>query len=65
MPKKMIPKSEAKNKTLFLQYPFLTIFFLKAQISTNNHTLLYIHINDHSLLYILINTCNNYHKKYT
>ena len=26
MPKKIIPKSEAKNKTLFLQYPFLTIF---------------------------------------
>ena len=26
MPKKITPKSQAKNKTLFLQYPFLTIF---------------------------------------
>ena len=26
MPKKMMPKSQAKNKTLLLQYPFLTIF---------------------------------------
>ena len=26
MPKKMMPKSQAKNKTLFLQYPFLAIF---------------------------------------
>ena len=26
MPKKMTPKSQAKNKTLFPQYPFLTIF---------------------------------------
>ena len=26
MPKKTPPKSQAKNKTLFLQYPFLTIF---------------------------------------
>ena len=26
MPKKMTPKPQAKNKTLFLQYPFLAIF---------------------------------------
>ena len=26
MPKKMTPKSQAKNKTLFPQYPFLIIF---------------------------------------
>ena len=26
MPKKITPKSQAKYKTLFLQYPFLTIF---------------------------------------
>ena len=26
MPKKMAPKSQAKNKTPFPQYPFLTIF---------------------------------------
>ena len=26
MPKKMTPKSQAKNKTPFPQYPFLTIF---------------------------------------
>ena len=26
MSQKMTPKSQAKNKTLFLQYPFLTIF---------------------------------------
>ena len=26
MLKKMTPKSQAKNKTPFLQYPFLTIF---------------------------------------
>ena len=32
------------------------------KISTNNHTLPYIHINNHSLLYIHINTHNNYHK---
>ena len=26
MPQKITPKSQAKNKTLFPQYPFLTIF---------------------------------------
>ena len=26
MPKNIRPKSQAKNKTLFLQYPFFTIF---------------------------------------
>ena len=26
MPKKMMPKSQAKNKTPFPQYPFLAIF---------------------------------------
>ena len=26
MPKKMMPKSQAKNKTPFPQYPFLTTF---------------------------------------
>ena len=26
MPKKITPKSQAKNKTPFLQYPFLAIF---------------------------------------
>ena len=49
--KKLTPRSQAKNKTLFPQYPFLT-------------TLLYIYIDNHSLLYIHINTYNNYYKKY-
>ena len=29
MPKEITPKSQAKNKTLFTQYPFLTILTLK------------------------------------
>ena len=29
MPKEITPKSQAKNKTLFPQYPFLTILTLK------------------------------------
>ena len=33
MPKKITCKSQAKNKTLFLQYPFLTIFFNSKKLS--------------------------------
>ena len=29
MPKKMTPKSQSKNKTLYLQYPFLIFFNFK------------------------------------
>ena len=33
MPKKMMPKSQANDKTLFLQYPFLTIFLTLKKVS--------------------------------
>ena len=76
MPKKMAPRFQAKNETLFLKYPFLAIFLynyaicpklsvLLRALSINNHALLYTHINNHSFLYIHININNNYHKKYT
>ena len=71
MPKKMAPTSRAKNKNLFTQYPFLTIFNTKKGImKTNihyiiiykkklyNHPLAYIHIYtlyNHPLVYIHIN----------
>ena len=32
MPKKMMPKSQAKNKTLFLQYPFLNYFLNSKKV---------------------------------
>ena len=32
MPKNIKPKSQAKNKTLFPQYPFLTIFFNSKKV---------------------------------
>ena len=36
MPKKMTPKSQAKNKTPFVQYPFLAISSLqKSTMQTN------------------------------
>ena len=41
MPKKITPQSQAKSKTLFLQYPFLTIFNSKKvsckQIYSNGY----------------------------
>ena len=44
MPKKMMPKSQANDKTLFLQYPFLTFFNSKKGImQTNIQLLLFLH----------------------
>ena len=40
MPKKMTPKSQAENKTLILQYPFLTIFLTQYTLTKNNYTFL-------------------------
>ena len=40
MPKKMTPKSQAKNKTLILQYPFLTIFLTQYTLTNNKYTFL-------------------------
>ena len=38
MPNKMMPKSQAKNKTLFPQYPFLTIFLTLKKYHANKYT---------------------------
>ena len=36
----MTPKSQAENKTLILQYPFLTIFLTQYTLTKNNYTFL-------------------------
>ena len=38
MPIKMTPKSQAKNKTPFSQYPFLTIFLTLKRYQANQYT---------------------------
>ena len=40
MPKKMMPKSEAKNKIPFPQYPYLTIFLTLKKYHANKYTIL-------------------------
>ena len=43
MPKKMTPKSQAKNKTPLTQYPFLTIFnSKKGTMQTNIQLLVFL-----------------------
>ena len=39
MPKKIMPKSQAKNKTPFPQYPFLTIFLTLKKYHANKYTI--------------------------
>ena len=39
MPKKMMPKSQSKNKTLFPQYPFLKYFLTLKSNHTNKYTI--------------------------
>ena len=38
MLKKMTPKSQAKNKTLFLQYPFFNYFLTLKRYHGNRYT---------------------------
>ena len=58
MPKKITPKSQAKNKTPISIIPIFSYFLILKRImqtnivilralSTNNHALLCIHINNH------------------
>ena len=53
MPKKMTPKPQAKNKTLFLQYPFLTIFLALNKYHANKYIFL-------SLNHIIYSNVYNY-----
>ena len=38
MPRKMTPNSQAKNKTLFLQYPFFNYFLTLKKYHANKYT---------------------------
>ena len=40
MPKKMTPKSQAKNKTPFPQYPFFNYFLTLKRYHANKYTIL-------------------------
>ena len=39
MPKKMMPKSQAKNKTLFPQYAFLNYILTLKRYHSNKYTI--------------------------
>ena len=40
MPEKVTPKSQAKNKILFPQYPFLTFFLTLKKYHASKYTIL-------------------------
>ena len=54
MPKKMMPKFQAKNKTPFLQYPFLNYFLPLKKHHANKYTFLSLN----PIMRICSNLCN-------